>query len=109
VNRIEHRSAPREDELTAGSERVLDPVERLSEVLFGLVMAMTSTGSIQAASAGHEAPGSSLRGRASRSPPGPNPWIALENGTKVFLHALLSRVARCRVVRARPPFQLSVC
>ena len=30
-------------------ERILDPVERLSEILFGLIMAMTFTGSIHAA------------------------------------------------------------
>jgi len=34
--------------------RVLDPVERLSEILFGLIMAMTFTGSIHAASSGKE-------------------------------------------------------
>lgn len=48
MKRAELPSAPRE------TERVLDPVERLSEVLFGLIMAMTFTGSIHAASAGHE-------------------------------------------------------
>ena len=32
---------------------VLDPVERVSEVLFGLIMVLTFTGSISAASAGH--------------------------------------------------------
>jgi hypothetical protein len=35
-------------------ERVLDPVERLSEVLFGLIMVLTFTCSISAASAGKE-------------------------------------------------------
>jgi hypothetical protein len=34
--------------------RVLDPPERLSEILFGLIMALTFTGSIHAASAGEE-------------------------------------------------------
>lgn len=36
------------------SRRVLDPVERLSEVLFGLIMALTFTGSMSVASAGRE-------------------------------------------------------
>ena len=36
------------------SGRVLDPVERLSEVLFGLIMALTFTGTIHAASDGRE-------------------------------------------------------
>jgi VIT1/CCC1 family predicted Fe2+/Mn2+ transporter len=35
-------------------ERVLDPVERLSEVLFGLIMVLSFTCSISAASAGEE-------------------------------------------------------
>jgi len=33
--------------------RVLEPVERISEVLFGLIMALTFTGSISVSSAGH--------------------------------------------------------
>ena len=36
------------------ARRVLDPMERLSEILFGLIMALTFTGSISAASAGRE-------------------------------------------------------
>jgi VIT1/CCC1 family predicted Fe2+/Mn2+ transporter len=35
-------------------EQVLDPAERLSEVLFGLIMALSFTGSLSAATAGHE-------------------------------------------------------
>jgi len=35
-------------------ERVLDPVERLSEVLFGLIMVLSFTCSMSAATAGHE-------------------------------------------------------
>lgn len=33
-------------------ERVLDPIERLSEILFGLIMVLSFTGSLSAASAG---------------------------------------------------------
>ena len=44
--------------MTVGSsgshERVLDPVERLSEVLFGLIMVLSFTCSISAADAGRE-------------------------------------------------------
>jgi hypothetical protein len=36
-----------------GSGRVLDPVERVSEVLFGLIMVLTFTGTLSAATAGH--------------------------------------------------------
>jgi VIT1/CCC1 family predicted Fe2+/Mn2+ transporter len=38
----------------AGSSRVLDPVERVSEVVFGLLMALTITGSLSAASTGRD-------------------------------------------------------
>ena len=37
-----------------GDGTILDPVERLSEILFGLIMALTFTGSIHAAQAGRE-------------------------------------------------------
>ena len=35
-------------------ERVLDPIARVSEVLFGLIMALTFTGTLSAATAGRE-------------------------------------------------------
>jgi len=35
------------------SKRVLEPIERISEVLFGLIMVLTFTGSLSAATAGH--------------------------------------------------------
>src|SRR5262245_37158405 len=38
----------------AGSRRVLDPVDRVSEILFGLIMALTFTGTLSAATAGRE-------------------------------------------------------
>jgi VIT1/CCC1 family predicted Fe2+/Mn2+ transporter len=41
-------------ETPQGRERVLDPVERSSEVLFGLIMVLSFTGSISVATAGHE-------------------------------------------------------
>jgi hypothetical protein len=42
-----HQDAPAKDR-----KRVLDPIERVSEVLFGLIMVMTFTGSLSAATAG---------------------------------------------------------
>ena len=36
----------------SSSKRVLEPVERISEVLFGLIMVLTFTGSLSAAKAG---------------------------------------------------------
>lgn len=39
---------------TDQSERILDPIARVSEILFGLIMALTFTGTLSAASAGRE-------------------------------------------------------
>ena len=36
------------------SKSVLDPIERISEVLFGLIMVLTFTGSLSVAEAGRE-------------------------------------------------------
>jgi len=36
------------------SERVLDPIDRMTEVLFGLIMALTFTGTLSVATAGRE-------------------------------------------------------
>ena len=41
-----------QDALAREDKRVLDPVERVSEVLFGLIMVLTFTGSLSAATAG---------------------------------------------------------
>src|SRR5215218_8612873 len=41
------------DNLTK-SKRVLDPIDRVSEVLFGLIMVLTFTGSLSVAEAGRE-------------------------------------------------------
>jgi hypothetical protein len=38
----------------AARQRLLDPVARISEILFGLIMALTFTGTLEAASAGRE-------------------------------------------------------
>jgi VIT1/CCC1 family predicted Fe2+/Mn2+ transporter len=42
------------DAQTAKPERLLDPVARISEILFGLIMALTFTGTLSAATAGRE-------------------------------------------------------
>ena len=42
------------DPATKSSKRVLDPVDRVSEVLFGLIMVLTFTGSLSVASAGRD-------------------------------------------------------
>jgi len=38
----------------ASAKRVLDPIDRVSEILFGLIMVLTFTGTLGAAEAGHE-------------------------------------------------------
>ncbi len=42
------------DRPTTGCHRVLDPMNRISEVVFGLIIALTFTTSLSAATAGHE-------------------------------------------------------
>ncbi len=42
------------DEVTKFSKRVLDPIDRVSEVLFGLIMVLTFTGSLSVAEAGRD-------------------------------------------------------
>jgi VIT1/CCC1 family predicted Fe2+/Mn2+ transporter len=45
---------PTTDDLDAPSRRVLDPVERISEVLFGLFMVLTFTGTLSVVDSGRE-------------------------------------------------------
>ena len=40
--------------LSRERDRLLDPIDRISEILFGLIMAVTIVGSISIATAGHE-------------------------------------------------------
>jgi len=47
-------SAASPDKSTRSSKRALDPVERISEVLFGLIMVLTFTGSLSVAEAGRD-------------------------------------------------------
>ncbi len=49
---VSHRHLPRID--AAAASQVLSPVDRLAEVLFGLIMVMSFTGSIAVATAGRE-------------------------------------------------------
>jgi hypothetical protein len=43
-----------EDSLARSSKRVLEPIDRVSEVLFGLIMVLTFTGSLSVAEAGRD-------------------------------------------------------
>jgi hypothetical protein len=51
--RVEVPSAVTPPDRAESSKRALDPIERVSEVLFGLIMVLTFTGSLSVASAGH--------------------------------------------------------
>ena len=46
-----HRDMP--DDAVNSSKRLLEPIDRVSEVLFGLIMVLTFTGSLSIAEAGH--------------------------------------------------------
>jgi hypothetical protein len=41
-----------DDSFTTESKRLLDPIDRISEILFGLLMAVTIVGSLSIATAG---------------------------------------------------------
>ena len=45
--------SPLSDELVKSSKHALDPIDRISEVLFGVIMVLTFTGSLSVADAGH--------------------------------------------------------
>jgi len=45
---------PTKDAADQDRERLLDPIDRVSEILFGLIMAVTIVGSVSIATAGHE-------------------------------------------------------
>lgn len=47
-------TAPMPNETSGSSKRVLDPIDRVSEVLFGLIMVLTFTGSLSVAQAGRD-------------------------------------------------------
>ena len=51
-------------------KRVLDPAERIAEVLFGLIMVLTFTGSLGVAGAGREDIRAMLSGRSAATSPG---------------------------------------
>jgi hypothetical protein len=45
---------PRSSEPSASAKHVLDPIDRVSEILFGLIMVLTFTGSLSVAESGRE-------------------------------------------------------
>src|SRR5262245_28378312 len=53
-NRHNHNRRHMSEAWLESSKRPLEPIDRISEVLFGLIMVLTFTGSLSVAEAGHE-------------------------------------------------------
>jgi VIT1/CCC1 family predicted Fe2+/Mn2+ transporter len=66
--------------------RILSPLERISEILFGLIMALTFTGALSAATAGHEEVRTMIFGAI-----GCNLAWGLVDGVMYLLNALTER------------------
>jgi hypothetical protein len=56
------------DDPTKSSKRVLEPHERISEVIFGLIMVLTFTGSLSVAEAGRFCPSAVGTGNGATTP-----------------------------------------
>ena len=80
---------------TSGSARVLDPIDRISEVLFGLFMVLTFTGTLSVASAGRDEVRSMLIAAI-----GCNIAWGFVDGVMFVLRNLVTRGRKARLVRA---------
>src|SRR5262249_5115955 len=78
-----------------GSFRVLDPLERFAEVIFGLIMVMTFTGSLSVATAGHQEVRTMLVGAI-----GCNIAWGIVDAVMYILNALLWRGRGLRILGA---------
>ena len=78
-------------------ERLLDPVARMSEILFGLIMALTFTGTLDVATAGNEDVRMLLVGTI-----GCNLAWGLVDGVMFLISALTERGRNLVTVRASP-------
>src|SRR5438477_5881506 len=54
LSKIQPPASMPENSSERSSKRVLEPIDRLSEILFGLIMVLTFTGSLSAADAGRD-------------------------------------------------------
>jgi VIT1/CCC1 family predicted Fe2+/Mn2+ transporter len=82
--------------ITSGSDsRVLDPIDRISEVLFGLFMVLTFTGTLSVASDGHEAVRAMLIAAI-----GCNIAWGFVDGVMYVLRNLVARGRKARLVSA---------
>jgi hypothetical protein len=62
VQQALHWNTEMTDEIAISSKHVLNPIDRISEILFGLIMVLTFTGSFSVAEAGREDVGAMLIG-----------------------------------------------
>jgi len=82
-------------DIGGGSGRVLDPIDRISEILFGLFMVLTFTGTLSVASAGRDEVRSMLIEAI-----GCNIAWGFVDGVMYVLRNLVSRGRRARLVEA---------
>ncbi len=78
-----------------GSARILDPIDRVSEILFGLFMVLTFTGTLSVASAGRDEVHSMLIAAI-----GCNIAWGFVDGVMYVLRSLVARGRQARLVRA---------
>ena len=83
------------DHKEQSSKRVLEPIERISEVLFGLIMVLTFTGSLSVAEAGREDVRTMLIGAL-----GCNLAWGLIDGIMYLMACLSERAQKTRIVLA---------
>jgi VIT1/CCC1 family predicted Fe2+/Mn2+ transporter len=83
------------ESLSKASQRLLEPIERISEVLFGLIMVLTFTGSLSAATAGHSEIRTMLIGAL-----GCNLGWGIIDGVMYLMACLSERRGKIRALRA---------
>ena len=92
---MEQAEAPGAGPEREGSKRVLEPIERISEVLFGLIMVLTFTGALSAAESGRAEIRSMLFGAI-----GCNLAWGLIDAIMYLMGCLTDRAHRANTVRA---------
>ncbi len=89
------RAAAVSDLDIGGSARILDPIDRVSEILFGLFMVLTFTGTLSVASAGRDEVHTMLIAAI-----GCNIAWGFVDGAMYVLRSLVARGRQARLVRA---------
>ena len=83
------------EQIVSSSKRVLDPVERIAEVLFGLIMVLTFTGSLSAATMGKSEIRTMLFGAL-----GCNLAWGIIDGVLYLMGCLAERSQRLRILKS---------